>query len=144
MIVSDQRRMINSILEKRYNRIILDRIRKKIIDENGDDTEILLTKEEDVKTETVNFFSQIFRKHNHSFNSISDEWKRIYDPRDDIDNAIYDNMDSEPTEEEWDEMLISLNLKSAAGISGIGYKLIKNANHLIQTLFQTIAGLCYE
>jgi len=105
MIVSDQRRMINSILEKRYNRIILDRVRKKIIDENGDDTEILLTKEEDVKAETVNFFSQIFRKRNHGFDSISDEWKRIYDPRDDINNAIYDNMDSEPTEEEWDEML---------------------------------------
>src|SRR6266536_576585 len=136
--------MINSILEKRYNRIILDRVQKKMTQENGDEVESLVTDEQEVKKETASFFSKIFRQRDYGFDKISEEWKQIYDPREDINSEIYDNLDKKPTEDEWDTMLSSLNLNSAAGISGIGYRLIKKCNPLIQKLFRNIAGLCYE
>ncbi|UZO01042.1 uncharacterized protein OCT59_012149 [Rhizophagus irregularis] len=63
MITTDQRKMINSILDKTYSRINLDRIRIA----TDTQEEILLNSKEEVQAEAINAFSSIFRSRNHKF-----------------------------------------------------------------------------
>ncbi|CAB5124077.1 unnamed protein product [Rhizophagus irregularis] len=132
MITTDQRKMINSILDKTYSRINLDRIRIA----TDTQEEILLNSKEEVQVEAINTFSSIFRSKNHKFENLPEQWKDIYKPRADIDLQIYDHLDDMPIEQEWNEMLNTMNDKSALGISNISYKLIKKADAEVNELFR--------
>ncbi|GBC39983.1 RNA-directed DNA polymerase from mobile element jockey-like [Rhizophagus irregularis DAOM 181602=DAOM 197198] len=139
MITTDQRKMINSILDKTYSRINLDRIRIA----TDTQEEILLNSKEEVQAEAINAFSSIFRSRNHKFENLPEQWRDIYEPRADIDLQVYDHLDDMPTEQEWNEMLNTMNDKSAPGISNISYKLIKKAGAEVNELFRRYTGLCY-
>ncbi|GBB93413.1 hypothetical protein RclHR1_21660001 [Rhizophagus clarus] len=123
MITKDQCKMINSILDKTYSKFNLDRIHVT----TNTQEEILLNYKQEVNAEAINTFSSLFRLWNHKFKNLSEQWKEIYEPRKDIDSKIYKHLDDEPTEQEWHEMLKTMNNKSALGISNISYKLIKKA-----------------
>ena len=139
-ILDNQKKMINSITEKPYKKIIIDRLRT--IDEQGE--EKLISDPEGVKQEAIATFKNTFRQRNHKFNNLPKEWEEIYEARADIEDRCFDDLDKEPTDEEWNEMLGKLNEDSAAGISGIGYKLIKKATGQTQKLFKKIAYMCYQ
>ncbi|UZO19771.1 uncharacterized protein OCT59_011042 [Rhizophagus irregularis] len=132
MITTDQRKMINSILDKTYSRINLNRIHIA----TDTQEEILLNSKEEVQAEAINTFSSIFRSKNHKFENLPEQWKDIYKPRADIDLQIYDHLDDMPIEQEWNEMLNTMNDKSALGISNISYKLIKKADAEVNELFR--------
>src|SRR4051794_12274131 len=80
IITTDQQKMINSILDKSYSRINLDRIR--IVTDTRE--EILLNSKEEVQAEAINTFSSIFRSRNHKFENLPEQWKDIYEPQADI------------------------------------------------------------
>ncbi|CAB4496321.1 unnamed protein product [Rhizophagus irregularis] len=132
MITTDQRKMINNILDKTYSKINLDRIR--IVTDTQE--EILLNTKEEVQAEAINAFSSLFRARNHKFENLSEQWKTIYEPRTDINPQIYDHLGDTPTEQEWNEMLNTMNDSSAPGISNISYKLIKKAGIEVNKLFR--------
>ncbi|PKY33231.1 hypothetical protein RhiirB3_475719, partial [Rhizophagus irregularis] len=139
MITKDQRKMINSILDKKYSKISLDKVR--ILTDAQE--EILLNSKEEVHAEAINTYSSLFRSRNHKFENLPEPWKEIYEPRKDIDPKIYEHLDDIPTEQEWYEMLETMNDKSTPGISNISYKLIKKAGAKINDLFRQYTGLCY-
>ncbi|CAB4403292.1 unnamed protein product [Rhizophagus irregularis] len=139
MITKDQRKMINNILDKKYSKIDLDRIRITADTQE----EILLNSKDEVQAEAINTFSSLFRARNHKFENLPEQWKDIYEPRADIDPRIYDHLDDVLTEQEWNEMLNTMNDKSAPGISNISYKLIKKAGVKVNELFRQYTGLCY-
>ncbi|PKY33207.1 hypothetical protein RhiirB3_394622, partial [Rhizophagus irregularis] len=139
MITTDQGKMINSILDKTYSRINLDRIRIA----TDTQEEILLNSKEEVQAEAINAFSSIFCSRNHKFENLPEQWRDIYEPRADIDLQVYDHLDDMLTEQEWNEMLNTMNDKSAPGISNISYKLIKKAGAEVNELFRRYTGLCY-
>jgi transcription initiation factor TFIID subunit TAF12 len=65
----NQRKLINSILEKDLKKIVIDRLR--VIEEEGE--EALLVTPAEVKKQAVNTFKESFRRMNHKFEHISDE-----------------------------------------------------------------------
>ncbi|GBB84595.1 hypothetical protein RclHR1_11170003 [Rhizophagus clarus] len=68
MIIKDQRKMINSILDKTYSKINLDRI---CITTNIQE-EILLNSKKKVNAEAINTFLSLFRSQNHKFKNLSE------------------------------------------------------------------------
>src|SRR5256885_8479321 len=89
LVSSNQKKFINSLLNREYRSITLDRIRKF----NDQKNEILITEEEQVKKEAAQHFSTQFRKRNHEFNTqLSDKWSQIYDPLPAVDHKWYENI----------------------------------------------------
>ncbi|GBC29860.2 hypothetical protein GLOIN_2v1765743 [Rhizophagus irregularis DAOM 181602=DAOM 197198] len=76
MIITDQRKMINNILDKTYSKINLDRI--CIVTDTQE--EILLNTKEEVQAEAINAFSSLFCARNHKFENLPEQWKTIYEP----------------------------------------------------------------
>ncbi|CAB4475366.1 unnamed protein product [Rhizophagus irregularis] len=109
MITTDQQKMINNILDKIYSKINLDRIR--IVTDTQE--EILLNTKEEVQAEAINAFLSLFRARNHKFENLPEQWKTIYEPRTDINPQIYDHLGDTPIEQEWNEMLNTMNDSSA-------------------------------
>lgn len=105
--------------------------------------EILLNSKEEVHAEAINAYSSLFRSRNHKFENLSEQQKEIYEPRKDINLEIYEHLNDIPTEQEWYEMLETMNDKSAPDISNISYKLIKKAGAKANDLFRQYTGLCY-
>ncbi|UZO12227.1 uncharacterized protein OCT59_003774 [Rhizophagus irregularis] len=66
MITKDQRKMINSILDKKYSKISLDKVR--ILTDAQE--EILLNSKEEVHAEAINTYSSLFRSRNHKFENL--------------------------------------------------------------------------
>ena len=89
---------------------------------------MLITDDKEVKDEVVRHFQQQFRRRNHKFNKINDDQKRIYEEQSSIKEEWYKEVMTEITEKEWNEITSTLQKDTAPGISGIGYKLIKNIN----------------
>src|SRR5256885_2936375 len=89
LVSSNQKKFINSLLNREYRSITLDRIRKF----NNQENEILITKEEQVKKEAAQHFSTQFRKRNHRFNTqLSTEWSQIYNSLPAVDYKWYGNI----------------------------------------------------
>ena len=63
-IGTNQKRFINSLLNREHRSIVLNRVRS--FDEDGN--EVLYTEEDDVKREAANYFKQQFRQCKHKFN----------------------------------------------------------------------------
>ena len=59
-----------------------------------------------------------------------------------IDNKIYKDLSSKVTEEDWASALNKTKNKSAPGVSGISYPLIKRAGQIAQKLFRLLADHC--
>ncbi|GBB94985.1 hypothetical protein RclHR1_02460009 [Rhizophagus clarus] len=125
MITKNQRKMINSILDKTYSKINLDRICVTTITQE----EILLNSKEEVKSEAINTFSSSFRLRNHKFENLSKQWKEIYEPKKDIDLKIYEHLNNKPTEQKWHEMLKTTNDKSALTSILSKHTILKGPNY---------------
>ena len=137
MIVSDQRRMINSLLEKPHRNIKIDRILKE---ENGKVE--LLTEKEEILEEVKSHFEKQFRERKVDLKRMSERWKRIYRPAEEINTEDYKDLEQEVTLEEWEEALRNTKNKSAPGPTGITYPLLKEAGKEAKELFRTLANKC--
>ena len=78
MIVNDQHRMLNSILERPRRGCMIDRV--LIESRKRSDNPTLVTNLEEVKTETRNHFIKQFRKRLHKFGE-PNGWESEYKPK---------------------------------------------------------------
>ena len=87
--------MLSSLLERSSKRIILDRIVK----EDNFNT-ILINKENEVLEEVRIHFESQFQKRKSQEDYMSSKWKNIYSPIQEIDSEIYNDLDTNISEEE--------------------------------------------
>ena len=95
MLKDNQRRMINSILEKPFKKIAIDRI--LINEAKGKD---FFNDPDEVLEKTAEHFSKQFKKRNFQEEVMSDEWKEIYKPITRIKEGVYRNLSNRITKEE--------------------------------------------
>lgn len=139
-ITSNQRKMLNSLLNKYKDKIVVDRL----IIEQDDQKLSLITDPDEICRLAPSQFKDLQKKRMHKFDNLPEEWKAIYKPIESIREEYYDHILVEPTEQEWLDTLKSCNDKSAPGTSNIGYKLIKKASEQAQTIFRKFASLIFK
>src|ERR1043165_5850740 len=76
MIKTDQEKMIASLLNKPYKKIVLDRFIKQ-----EEETTCLVLESELVKAGVAEHYSEQFRKRNTKLAEMSERWKEIYRPQ---------------------------------------------------------------
>jgi hypothetical protein len=75
MIKTNQGKMIASLLNKPYKKIVLDRF----IKQNEEETSLLM-KPEEVKKGVAEHYKKQFRERNTKLEEMSEKWKEIYRP----------------------------------------------------------------
>jgi len=139
MIKTDQGKMLASLLNKPYKKILLDRLIKQV-----EEKTYLITKSEKVKINVAEHYKLQFRKRNTKLKTMTEKWKEIYKLREGIKEEWYAELEEKIKEEEWEETLRELKTGTAPGISGISYILIKRAEVKTQEIFRSFADLCLE
>ena len=139
MIKTAQGRMIASLLNRPYKKIVLDRFIKQVEEET-----VLIMKPEEVKVGVAEHYKKQFRKRNTRLEEMSERWKEIYKPQERIKEEWYKEVEEEIKEEEWEEIIKELKTGTAPGISGISYILIKRVEKRTQEVFRAFANLCLE
>jgi len=139
MIRTEQGKMIASLLNRPYKKIVLDRFIRQIEEKTN-----LLTSPEDVRVGVAEHYGKQFRKRNTRLEEMSKEWKEIYRPQENIKEEWYTEVERKIEEKEWEETLRELKTGTALGISGISYILIKRAEKKMQEVFRGFADLCLE
>ena len=117
--------MLTSLLNRDFKKIVLDRAVKFSDDGNAS----LITEPEALKTHCDDTFTLQFKARQHLFDTDTDtwaQWKEEYTPQSHINPEIYSKLLTEPTLSEWDDTVKDCNDKSAPGISGIGFKMLKH------------------
>jgi len=132
---ADPSRMIDSILNRKRKIIILD----KCLD-NSKDGKPLLTNDIEVKNEVNRHFQQIAGT-THCDKRIPDEWTSTYQPIDDIDPSIYDQLTLFPSADEWYRIIDCLPNDKAPGPSSISNEMLKHLGlHSRKYLWLIICG----
>ena len=132
---TDPSRMIDSILNRRRKIITLD----KCLDNSKHDKP-LLTNDIDVKNEVNRHFQQIAGT-THCDKRIPEEWISTYQPIADINPAIYDQLTSLPSADEWYRILDRLPNDKATGPSSISNEMLKHLGpHSRKYLWLIICG----
>ncbi|CAB4485138.1 unnamed protein product [Rhizophagus irregularis] len=121
MIKNNQTKMLNySLLNRHKDKIIVDRL---VADDQ---------------------YVELQKHRSHEFDNISEKWAVHYASIAKIDENIYKDIMTEPTQEEWIITLKKCNDKSAPGLLNIGYRLIKKAGPKTQTSLCSFAALIYR
>ncbi|CAB4493225.1 unnamed protein product [Rhizophagus irregularis] len=87
----------------------------------------VLNRNHDISEHATSTYSHQFRKRDISFSSIHDMspfWQKIYEPMTQNEQAFNEVL-NDIDDKEWDTILNSVNEKSAAGVTGINYTMIK-------------------
>ncbi|CAG8771553.1 8999_t:CDS:2, partial [Gigaspora margarita] len=123
IIKKDKKKMLQSLLNKPYNKITLDRVllEKKSHYQNQE----LINDEMEVKQQVTSYFQKQFRRRDQKFNEMNQEWQKEYEPKIDIDPSWYKTVMSPIEDEEWACTLYITQNKIALSISSIGYILFK-------------------
>ncbi|CAB4418121.1 unnamed protein product [Rhizophagus irregularis] len=116
----DQRRMIDSVMEREFKKINIDRL--IVQDQDGED--VLVTDENQIKVLVANHFQNCAGSVNCE-KEIPDEWTNEYKPKEDILKSVYDEVLFPITIEELIETAKMLPPKKATGPTGITYEDIK-------------------
>lgn len=129
---SNQGAMLNSTLERRKLRIVLDSLmRKDTITRNPDEIDM----------ECCEYYTKAFRKRNALYDKLTPEWKKKYEPKEDIDGNIYTQATLTLTDDELKGIIAKLPNGKAAGPSGIPYELIKKAKKMTQSRLRVLSVL---
>ena len=89
--------MINSILEKSYRKIVVDRIR---IEDPISGENRLVMEPDEIKKEAIKTYEKFFRERHYKFDNLPDKQQEIYRPKDDIDDQCYHSISQEPSDDE--------------------------------------------
>jgi len=139
MIKTDQGKMIASLLNRPYKKIVLDRFIKQ-----EEELTCLISEPESVKAGIAEHYREQFRKRNTKLEEMSESWREIYRPQRHVKEEWYKEIEEDIGEKEWEEIVKELKTGTAPGISGISYILIKRAEKRTQAVFRAFANLCLE
>ena len=136
-IVKEQKKMLTSLLERPYSKVVLDRV---YIQRQGSTN--LLTSPAEVLEEVRSHFQNQFINRREDSAEIEKLWFEEYQPKDRIIENWYDPVTQPITLEEWQLMLNECKTNSAPGMSTITYALLKQANTKTQQVFKNFAEVC--
>ena len=112
MINDKQERMLTNLLDKPIKKIRIDRLI-----EQEDLSRSLITDPHKVLEKTKEHFQQQFRARNFQSHEIKNKWAQIYQPKKEINEDWYKQLNKDIAKEEWFEMLSELKSNTAPGIS---------------------------
>ena len=137
--LDNQKGMINSILERKQRRIVLDRVLTK---DDQNDKYTLITDPSAVATE-VNHHFQHVAGGSPQVPVLSPRWSAWYFPITEIRPHWYQHIMTPPSLQEWSEVIRSLPNKKAPGPSGVSNEMLKQlGSSMHQALYQLIR-LCF-
>jgi hypothetical protein len=142
-IANNQKKMLNSLLNRDFRKIVIDRVKRT--DSQGNIE--LLTDPKDIHDHADATYAKHFRKRNHLFDSdtsIWRQWENEYSPKPNIDPAIFSKLATEPTKQEWLTTLQACKNSSAAGLSGIGYKMLKHLPECLNRSLRKLSFICFN
>src|SRR3954451_4460243 len=117
---SDPSRMIDSILNRRKRIITLDRCL-----DNSHQDKLLLSTPDKIKYEVNRHFQQVAGT-THSNKNIPDDWQSTYQPLQNIDPTIYNELVTPPSADDWYRIIDQLPNGKAAGPSKISNEMLKH------------------
>ena len=126
MMKENKKKMLQSLLNKPYNKVTIDRVLRE--ESTHYQNQELIVDESLVKQQVTAYFQKQFKKRNQKFEEMNQKWKKEYEPKKDINSDLYKNIISPISEEEWTQALRKTQNKTAPGISGIGYILLKKVS----------------
>src|SRR5260363_77122 len=125
MIGRSEKIMLNSILERPWRKIVIDKV---VREEDTPNTHgSLVTELEQVKEETDRFFKKQFRKRQHLFAQLPEDWRNEYALKEWISREWYKKIITLIQEEEWEENLKLVKKGTAPGMSEISYTMLQKA-----------------
>jgi len=95
MIKNNQSRMINSLLEKPFKKVAIDRLLINKVEGNE-----LLNNPEEVLNATAEHFRSQFKKRSFQKEGITYEWEKVYSPIAEIKESYYKNLNKRITDKE--------------------------------------------
>jgi exonuclease III len=133
----NQKRMINSIMNRELKTIVIDHL---LISQKPDE-QVLVTDPTIIMQETNKHFQTIANSIN-SYKEIPTSWKAQYQPIDNIDENIYENLLAQVTKEELLGVIRDKPNGKAVGPSGISYEMYKNSSpKVIDQLLMIISDI---
>lgn len=131
---TNQSKIVRTLTNNFREKIVIDRIRA--MDKEG--REYIAIDQDEIHHQTELYYQSAFRKRNNNFDILDQKWKEQYDPKANIDEAWYKELDSEISPQELNEILQDLPNNKAAGPSKIKYEMLK---HLGNTGRKTLLAL---
>jgi exonuclease III/ribonuclease HI len=135
-LLSNQKSMITSILERKKKSIVLDRV----IVKRGNIIE-LITDPDLVNKETILHFQTVAGGINES-KQLNDRWQAQYSPKSDIREKWYECIMLPPTMEEWSSVIKSLPLHKATGPSGISNEMLRHVGPIMADAIHQLICVC--
>src|SRR6266542_4302308 len=120
MIQDNQTRMLSSLLNRYKEKLVIDRI---VLTDN--DSTRLITDPEELLCTCHLQYDALKKKRIHGFDNLDPEWQQTYDPILSIPDRAYDALLDEPSLDEWNDVVRSMNQDSAPGSSTIGYRMLQ-------------------
>src|SRR3954471_20594302 len=114
---------------------------------NTNNETILETDPVKVKELTNNHFRTIAStptKAPPTIEEITEEWQLVYLPDDNIDQLIYNNLLSPPTDDKWNAAIKALSHNKAAGLSGIPYEFIQQLSKEASLFLKLLVTECFD
>jgi hypothetical protein len=132
-LITNQKGMISSILERKHRKIVLDRV---LVEKNG--MKELIVDPEQIDEHINEHFQKVAGGINE-LKVLNNTWKRQYTPKENISERWYDSVMSPPTFDEWKRVLLDLPNGKAAGPSGISNEMLKHlGNEMHRKLWELI------
>src|SRR5215212_729055 len=132
--------MIDSILEREKKVITLDRCIIK--DASGD--EILITEKEEVLKAVKDHFNKLSNTATKPTAQLERVWKEEYEPLVQVEDECFIDIMNSITTDEWTEVLHTLPLGKAAGLSKISYEMIKYSSKKCKEILRKFYDLCLQ
>ena len=127
--------MLASILDKPFRKIRIDRVLEK-----EDEKWMMYNEADEVLLKTAAHFQKQFKER-----EVCEDRKvleEFYTPLEDVKEEWYTELENEITLDEWLAAIEKTKNKTAPGVTGIGYLLIKNTNIEVHKIFRRFASLC--
>jgi len=136
-LLTNQRRMINSLTNQKKNNILLNRILVKDTQEP-----YIATNKKEVLETTQKHYEEAFKTRSSNFDFLNEDWKREYMPIQDIEPIWYDNLMEPISETEFNQTLKDLPNGKASGTSTICYEMIKKMGSKSKSILRKFLSLC--
>jgi len=142
LIGKNDKLMLNSILERPWRKILIDKVLKR----EGSNHSVgeLISEPYKIKKEVKEFYQGHFKKRKHNFERMSKDWIEEYEPKHWIDPTWYEEVEQPIQEPEWIECIKDAKANTAPGLSGISYTFIKRAGPVATAAFLRLSNLVLD